>query len=57
MPGSTISLQHVASDRRLTLTLDTAVNRATGSLQKLGVGVFSLTDRDTRNDTCPCAAP
>jgi Repeat of unknown function (DUF5650) len=55
--GSTISLQHMASDRRLTLTLDTAVNRATGSLQKLGVGIFSLTDRDTRNDTCPCAAP
>jgi len=55
--GSMITLQHTANDRRLTVTLDTAVNRATGSMQKLGVGTVSLTDRDTRNDNCPCAAP
>ncbi|MFL6276831.1 MAG: hypothetical protein ACJ74G_16720 [Blastocatellia bacterium] len=55
--GSTITLQHTASDRRLTITLDTAVNRATGSFQKIGLGVFTLTDRDTRNDACSCAAP
>jgi len=55
--GSMITLQHTANDRRLTVTLDTAVNRATGSFQKIGSGVFSLTDRDTRNDTCSCAAP
>ena len=54
--GSAITLQHNASDRRVQINLDMATNRATASLQKLGLGIFSLTDRDTRNDSCSCAA-
>jgi hypothetical protein len=54
--GNTITLQHNAGDRRMQVTLDATANRATASFQKLGAGggTFSLTDRDIRNDTCPC---
>ncbi|MEN3336122.1 MAG: large repetitive protein [Blastocatellia bacterium] len=54
--GNTTTLQHNAGDRRVQVSLDTSANRATGSFQKLGAGggLFSLTDRDISNDTCPC---
>jgi hypothetical protein len=57
--GSTYTLQHSASDRRLQATFDTTTNRASASFQKLGTGAgtFNLLDRDIRNSTCSCAAP
>jgi Repeat of unknown function (DUF5650) len=54
--GNTTTLQHNAGDRRVQVNVDTSANRATASFQKLGAsgGIFSLTDRDISNDTCPC---
>jgi len=56
--GNTYTLQHNTGDRRVQVSLDVSANRATATLQKLGAGggTFSLTDRDIRNDTCPCLA-
>lgn len=55
--GSTYTLQHTASDRRVTLNLDSTTNRAAATYQRLGAGAMTCTvnDRDIRNDTCPCA--
>jgi hypothetical protein len=57
--GSTYTLQHTASDRRLQATFDTSTNRASASFQKLGAGAgtFNLIDRDIHNSTCSCGAP
>jgi uncharacterized delta-60 repeat protein len=53
--GSQISLQHNSADRRVTATIDTAIGRATASLQLLSQGrTFSITDRNINNNTCAC---
>jgi uncharacterized delta-60 repeat protein len=53
--GSTIILQHNASDRRISAKLDTAVSKATASIQMLSQAMtFSITDRNTANNTCAC---
>jgi hypothetical protein len=51
--GSTITLQHTASDRRVMVKVDG--NKATASIQMLSQGLsFTLTDRNTANNTCAC---
>ena len=53
--GSTITLQHNASDRRVLAKIDSAVNRANATIQILSQGrTFSIMDRDARNNTCAC---
>ncbi len=53
--GSTITLQHKTSDRRLQASIDTSQNRGTASLQSPpGVTRCLITDRDTRDNTCSC---
>jgi hypothetical protein len=53
--GSTITLRDVKTDRRLDLTLDTAVQKA-----NMGLTLFSpprlltIIDRNTGNDVCGC---
>jgi len=52
--GSTITLQHNSTDRRVTATIDKATGRAT-ALQLLSQGrTFSITDRNINNNTCAC---
>jgi virginiamycin B lyase len=53
--GSTLTLQHISSDRRVTVTIDTSTNRATASLQVFSQGrIFSITDRNILNNVCSC---
>lgn len=53
--SSTITLQHISSDRRLQVTIDTINQRATASLQVLSRGKsFSITDRNMLNNICAC---
>ncbi|HJQ23160.1 MAG TPA: right-handed parallel beta-helix repeat-containing protein [Blastocatellia bacterium] len=53
--GSTITLQHNASDRRVTATIDTATGKATAAIQLYAQGrTFSITDRNINNNTCAC---
>ena len=53
--GSTITLQHTASDRRVMAKLDGGTNKATASIQMLSQGLsFTITDRNTANNTCAC---
>jgi FG-GAP repeat/HYR domain len=53
--GSTYTLTHNASDRRVQAQADTSTNKATASLQApAGTNRCTITDRDTRNNTCSC---
>jgi hypothetical protein len=53
--GSTITLQHTSSDRRVTATIDTATGKAMASIQLFSQGrTFSITDRNPTNNTCAC---
>nr|AIA13839.1 FG-GAP repeat [uncultured bacterium] len=53
--GSTYTLTHNASDRRVQVQVNTATNKATASLQApAGTNRCTITDRDTRNNTCSC---
>jgi serine protease len=54
--GSTITVQQYTGDRRVLVRIDSGVNRATAYIQAQGV-TFSITDRNTADDTCACAAP
>jgi hypothetical protein len=55
--GSIITLQHYASDRRVLARIDTSVNRGTASIQLFSPSTtFTITDRNTTNNTCACAA-
>jgi uncharacterized delta-60 repeat protein len=55
--GGIIKLQHYASDRRVLATIDRGVNRATASIQLLSPRTtFTITDRNTADDTCACTA-
>jgi uncharacterized delta-60 repeat protein len=54
--GSVITLQQNGPDRRLFATIDRSVNRGTASIQVFSQGTtFTITDRNTLNDTCSCA--
>jgi hypothetical protein len=54
--GCTIRLDHVASDRRITATMDTCQKKGSASVQTLSPSaVFTITDRNTANNTCACA--
>ena len=53
--GSIVTLQHYDFDRRVLARIDGGVNRATASIQVLSLGTtFTITDRNTANDTCAC---
>ena len=53
--GCLIVLQHYAGDKRVLARIDTCQNKATASVQILSQGrTFTISDRDTRNDTCAC---
>jgi 6-phosphogluconolactonase len=53
--GSIITLQQNAGDRRVLARLDGSVNKGTASIQVLSLGTtFSITDRNTSNNTCAC---
>jgi uncharacterized delta-60 repeat protein len=53
--GSILTLQHNAPDRRVLARVDTSVNKATATIQLFSQGAtFTITDRDTANNTCAC---
>ena len=53
--GSTVTLVHNAPDRRITATLDKAGHKGSASIQVNALhATFSITDRNTLNDTCTC---
>jgi hypothetical protein len=53
--GSLITLQHYASDRRVSASVDAGVNKGTASIQVLSLGrTFTVMDRNTVNNTCVC---
>jgi len=55
--GSTITLQHYSSDRRVLARIDASVNKGTASIQVFLQGTtFTITDRNTANNTCACTA-
>jgi uncharacterized delta-60 repeat protein len=55
--GAIITLQHYASDRRVLATIDRGMNRATALIQLLSPRTtFTITDRNTADDTCACTA-
>jgi len=54
--GGVINLQHVASDRRVQATIDTTQKKGTASVQVFSPArTFTITDRNTSNNTCLCA--
>ncbi|HKQ08942.1 MAG TPA: DUF11 domain-containing protein [Blastocatellia bacterium] len=53
--GSTITLQHNTTDRRVQATVDLSVFKGSAALQTPpGVTRCTITDRDVRNNTCNC---
>lgn len=53
--GSTTTLQHNTSDRRVLARIDTSVKRATASIQLLSLRTtFTIINRNTANNTCAC---
>jgi hypothetical protein len=53
--GSDITLQHNTTDRRVLVKVSGQARRGTASVQPLPNGVvFTITDRDTTNNTCTC---
>lgn len=54
--GSTITLQQNGPDRRVLAKIDGGVNKGTASVQVFATGAtFTITDRNTLNNTCSCA--
>jgi uncharacterized delta-60 repeat protein len=55
--GSIITLQQNGPDRRVLARIDGGVNKGTASVQILSLGTtFTITDRNTLNNTCSCVA-
>ncbi|HMG33511.1 MAG TPA: hypothetical protein VKM94_06215 [Blastocatellia bacterium] len=56
--GCTVSLQHVAADRRVVAKVDFCTHRGSASAQTFTplTRVKTITDRNTTNDTCGCVA-
>ena len=55
--GGVITLQQNAPDRRLLATVDASANKGTASMQVFSKGAtFTITDRNTLNNTCSCGA-
>ncbi len=53
--GCLIRLQHNASDRRVLSSNDTCQKKATATIQTFGPSaLFTISDRNTANDTCMC---
>jgi hypothetical protein len=52
--GSVITVQAMGGDRRVQASIDGASGKATASVQVIGTGTFSLTDRNIANNTCSC---
>jgi len=53
--GSLITLEHVATDRRVLIKLDGSAKAGTASLQAPpGRVVCTITDKNTTNNTCVC---
>jgi 6-phosphogluconolactonase (cycloisomerase 2 family) len=52
--GSTLTLQHNATDRRVSAKIDGSSKRATASIQLFSQGSFTISDRNTANNTCAC---
>jgi uncharacterized delta-60 repeat protein len=55
--GGIITLQHYAIDRRVLARIDGGANKGTATIQVLSLGTtFTITDRNTANNTCACTA-
>ncbi len=55
--GGVLTLQHNAADRRVLARIDMNANKGTATIQVLSQGkVFAITDRNTSNNICACAA-
>jgi hypothetical protein len=53
--GNVFTLTHNASNRRVSGRVDASLNKGAASLQSpVGVNRCSITDRDTRNNSCLC---
>jgi hypothetical protein len=53
--GCTVTLEHNAADRRVLARIDRATFRGTAAFQLLSTATGgTITDRDTRNNTCSC---
>jgi hypothetical protein len=53
--GSTFTLEHNASDRRVLVRLDDSVKRGIASLQYFPLATtFTITDRNTTDNSCSC---
>jgi hypothetical protein len=52
--GSSYTLTHNASGRKVSGNLDCSMTRGSGSLQPIGGAVCSISDRDIRNNSCAC---
>ena len=53
--GSTATFQHYSADRRVLARADGGVFRGTAALQSSpGTTICTITDRDTRNNSCVC---
>jgi Right handed beta helix region len=53
--GSIATLQHNDSGRRVLARIDSSVNKATASIQVFSQSItFTITDRNTTNNTCAC---
>ena len=54
--GGVITLQHYASDRRILAKIDTGVSKGTVLIQLFSPSTtFTITDRNTSNNSCACA--
>ena len=53
--GSIVTLQHNAADRKVLAQIDNAMKNGKASVQVFSLGTtFTITDRNTTNDTCAC---
>jgi hypothetical protein len=52
--GSVVSLEQNGPDRRVLARIDNSVQRGTASIQTFSQGTFTITDRNTTNNTCAC---
>jgi hypothetical protein len=54
--GCTITLQDARGDRRLLASFDSCAHRGSATVQATTRGItFTITDRNTANDTCACS--
>jgi uncharacterized delta-60 repeat protein len=55
--GNIVTLQHTGPDRRVLAKIDTGAHKGTASVQFLSPRrLFTITDRNTLNNTCSCGA-